>query len=95
MIEWLLTALHIQLHHLTSHQLKMVAKRYLYVLGMDKAIDHITSARHTCAALQQSPHARIEQSTSPTPDRVGQAFAADVTKYSQQLILVLCECVTS
>lgn len=94
-IDGLLTALHIQLHHPTSHQLKMVAKRYLYALDMDKTIDRITSTCHTCAALQQSPRARIEQSTSPPPDRVGQTFAADVIKRSQQLILVLRECVTS
>lgn len=94
-IDGLLTALHIQLHHPTSHQLKMVAKRYLFALDMDKAVDRITNGCHTCAALKQSPSARIEQSTSPPPDAVGQSFAADVIKRSRQLILVLRESVTS
>ena len=36
-----------------------------------------------------------EQSSSPPPDAVGVSFTADVIKRSRQLILVLCECVTS
>ena len=73
----------------------MVAKRYLFALDMDKAIDCVTSGCHTCAALQQSSHARVEQYSSPPPNVIGQSFAADVIKRSHQLILVLRETVTS
>ena len=73
----------------------MVVKRYLFALDMDKAVERISSSCHPCAALQQSPSARVEQSTSSPPDTVGQSFAADVIKCSCQLILVLREAVTS
>ena len=66
-----LTALHIQLHHPTSHQLEMVAQRYLYALDMNKAIDRITSVCYIRTALQQSPSACTEQSTLSPPERVG------------------------
>ncbi|KAL9978907.1 hypothetical protein ACROYT_G016491 [Oculina patagonica] len=94
-LEGLLTALHIQLGHPSSHQLKAVTKRYLYALDIDKAIDRVTQACHQCAALRQTPKMREEQSSSPPPDAVGVSFAADVIKRSRQLILVLRECVTS
>ena len=94
-LEGLLTALHIQLGHPSSHQLKAVTKRYLYALDIDKAIDRVTQACHQCAALRQTPKMREEQSSSPPPDAVGVSFAADVIKHSRQLILVVRECVTS
>ena len=94
-LEGLLTALHIQLGHPSSHQLKAVTKRYLYALDIDKAIDRVTQACHQCAALRQTPKMREEQSSSPPPDAVGVSFAADVIKRSRQLILVVRECVTS
>ena len=94
-LEGLLTALHIQLGHPSSHQLKAVTKRYLYALDIDKAIDRVTQACHQCAALRQTPKMREEQSSSPPPDAVGVSFAADVIKRSRQLILVIRECVTS
>ena len=52
-------------------------------------------SEHSCAALRQTPIARIEQSTAPPPEAVGQYFAADLIKCSRQLILVLRETVTS
>ena len=94
-LEGLLTALHIQLGHPSSHQLKAVTKRYLYALDIDKAIDCVTQACHQCAALHQTPKMREEQSSSPPPDTIGISFAADVIKHSRQLILVVRECVTS
>lgn len=55
-VNGLLTALHIQLDHPTSHQLKLVAKHYLFTLDMDKAIDRVSSGCHIqCAALQTIP----------------------------------------
>ena len=94
-LEGLLTALHIQLGHPSSHQLKAVTKRYLYALDIDKAIDRVTQACHQCAALRQTPKMREEQSSPPPPDAVGVSFAADVIKRSRQLIVVVRECVTS
>ena len=94
-LEGLLTALHIQLSHPSSHQLKMVTKRYLFALDLDKAIDRVTSGCHCCAALRQAPHARVDQTSCPPPDAVGVSFAADVIKRARQLLLVLRESVTS
>jgi len=94
-LEGLLTALHIQLSHPSSHQLKAVTKRYLYALDIDKVIDRVTQACHQCAALRQTPKMREEQSSSPPPDAVSVSFAADVIKRSRQLVLVLREYVTS
>ena len=94
-LDGLLTALHIQLSHPSSHQLKMVTKRYLFALDMDKAIERVVRSCTSCAALSHTPQARIEQSSCEPPDAVGNSFAADVLKRSRQLILVLRESVTS
>ena len=94
-LDGLLTALHIQLSHPSSHQLKMATKRYLFALDMDKAIERLVNSCTSCAALSHTPLARIEQSSCEPPDAVGISFAADVLKHSRQLILVLRESVTS
>ena len=94
-LDGLLTALHIQLTHPSSHQLKAVTNRYLYALAIHKAIDRVTQACHLCASLRQTPKMRVEQSSCLPPDAVGVLFAADVIKRSRQLVLVLRECVTS
>ena len=94
-LDGLLTALHIQLNHPSCHQLKMVVKRYLYALDLDKAVSRVSDGCHSCAAIRSSPTARIDQSTSPPPDAIGRSFAADVIKRSRQLIFVLSETMTS
>ena len=94
-LEGLLTALHIQLSHPSSNQLKAVTKCYLYALDIDKAIVCVSQGCHQCAALRQTPIAREEQTTSLPPEAVGVSFAADVIKRSRQLILLLRECVIS
>ena len=94
-LDGLLTASHIQLSHPSSHQLKLVTKRYLFALDMDKAIDCVSKSCTCCSALSQTPQARIEQSSCEPPVAVGVSFAADVLKRSRQLIMVLRECVTS
>ena len=81
-LDGLLTALHIQLSHPTSHQLKNVVKRYLCALDVDKAVDRVTSGCHCCAVLCQTPTVQQEQTTSAPPKAVGQAFAADVIKHN-------------
>ena len=73
----LLTALHIELSHPSSNQLKAVTKRYQYALDIDKAIDRVTQAGQQCAALRQTPKARKEQSTYLPPEAVGVSFACD------------------
>ena len=62
---------------------------------MDKAIARVCDGFHSCAALRQTPIARIKQSTAPLPEAVGQSYAADLIKRSRQFILVLRETVTS
>ena len=74
-LDGLLTALHIQLSHPSCHQLKMVVKRYIYALDLDKAVSRVSDECHSCAAIRSSPTARIDQSTSPPPDAIGRPFA--------------------
>lgn len=94
-LDGLLTALHIQWSHPSSHQLKMVSKRYLFALDMDKTIRHVVRSCTSCAALSHTSQVRIEQSSWEPPDAVCISFAADVFKRSRLLILVLRESVTS
>ena len=49
-LDRLLTTLHIQLSHPSSHQLKMVTKQYLFALDMDKAIKRVVRSCTSCAA---------------------------------------------
>jgi len=94
-LDSLLTALHIRLSHPSSHQLKLVTKQYLFTLDMDKAIERVAQSCTCCFALSHTPRARVEQSSSEPPAAVCFSFAANILKHSQQLILVLRECVTS
>ena len=73
----------------------MVVKRYLFSLDLDKAVSRVSDRCHSCAAIWSSLTARIDQSTSPPPEAIGQSFAADVMKRSPQLISVLRETVSS
>jgi hypothetical protein len=94
-LDGLLTALHIQLNHPTSHQLKLVTSRYFYALDLDKAIQRTTEGCFQCASLQHVPHCLTEQTTTAPPEIIGSNFAADVLRRERQYILVLRECVTS
>ena len=95
LLDGLLTSLHIKLSHPSAHQMKMVTRRYLFALDLDKAIVRVSDNCHHCASLREIPHHTVEQSTTDPPEKVGVAFAADVIKRNRQLILVLRECVTS
>jgi hypothetical protein len=90
-----LTALHIQLNHPSSFQLKQVASRHIFALNLDKAIDLTSESCHTCVSLRKTPHVLVEQTTTDPPDAIGVALASDIIKRNKQLILVLRECVTS
>ncbi|EDO35149.1 predicted protein [Nematostella vectensis] len=94
-LDGVLTALHIQLCHPSTHQLKMATKRYLFALDLEKAIVRVSQACHHCASLRTSSKARIEQSSCDPPDAIGVSFAADVIRRSRQFILIVRECVTS
>ena len=50
-LDGLLTALYIQLSHPSCHQLKMVVKRYLYALDLDKAVSRVSDGCHSCVAI--------------------------------------------
>ncbi|CAB4037292.1 Hypothetical predicted protein, partial [Paramuricea clavata] len=52
-LEGLLTALHIRLSHPSSHQLKVVVKRYLYALDVDKVVNRVSEGCHHYAALRR------------------------------------------
>ena len=93
-LDGLLSALHVHLSHPSSHQLKIVTRRYLFAPDMDKALDRVTTSCHYCASLRTVPTTVVKQSTDPPSETVGISFAADVTKRAQQFILVLHECVT-
>ena len=94
-LDGLLTALHIQLHHPTAHQLKTVTRRYLYALDIDMATENTTNGCYHFASLRKRPLTLVEQSTNAPPEAIGVSFAADMIKRSRQLILVVRECVTS
>ena len=51
----ILTSLHIQLHHPSKHQPKLVDRRFFYAFDINKAIDDITSNCHQCAPLLKIP----------------------------------------
>ena len=67
-LDGLITALHIQLDHPSTHQLRQVRHRYLYALDLDKAIETITHGCHHCASLRNVPHTVAPQSTNDPPD---------------------------
>ena len=94
-LDGLLTALHVQLDHPTTYQLKQVVHRYFYALDLDKAIEKVALGCHLCTSLRTAPRMRIDQSTSEPPETVGTSFAGDVIRQNKQFILVLRECVTS
>ena len=94
-LDGLLTALHLRLHHPSRSQLKTVVQRYFFALDMDSAITRVTEACHQCLALKQVPPCHTPQSTSCPPDVVGVSFATDIIKRNRQLIAVVRETVTS
>ena len=68
-LEGLITALHIQLYHPSTHQLKQVMHRYMYALYLNKAIETITHGCHHCASLRNVPHTVSPQSTNDPPPK--------------------------
>ena len=94
-VDGLLTSLHIQLDHPSSHQLKCVVQRYFFALDLDKSISIVTQNCHLCEALKNTPAHLTTQSSEDPPDVVGISFSADVMRRCRQIIMVVRECVTS
>ncbi|KAI2664052.1 NACHT, LRR and PYD domains-containing protein 4F [Labeo rohita] len=87
------TVLSVRLDDSSVHQLRLVVGRYFYVLDLNSAIQLTSKGCHQCAAVAKSPVFAVEQSSYDPPETVGSNFAVDVLK--RELILVVCECVTS
>ena len=94
-LDGLVTALHIQLDHPSSYQLKQIMHRYMFALDLDKSVETTSRSCHHCASLRNTPNLPSTQSTADPPEVVGISYAADIVKRDRQLILVLRECVTS
>ena len=90
-LDGLLTALHVRFSHPSKYQTKCLFSRYFFALDVDKAIDSVSSACHSC---QSSSHLQPQSSTDPPP-AIGVSFAVDVYRRYCQLILVLRETISS
>ena len=82
----LLTALHLYLNHATAHQLKKVFDRYFFGLNTQQSIQSVVDNCSQCTALKQVPKEMFTQSSTPSPEAPGQAFAADIFKRTKQCI---------
>ena len=94
-LDGLLTALHIRFSHPSEYQTKRLFSRYFFALDVDKAIDSVSSACHTCQSLKAIPSHLQPQSSTDPPPAIGVSFPADVCRRYCQLILVLREAVSS
>jgi hypothetical protein len=94
-LDGLVTALHIQLSHPTTHQLRKAIHRHFFALDMDSCIDRVSDSCHQCASLRKVPQSLMHNYSSEPPKNVGMACAADVIRRTRQCILVLREGVTS
>ena len=90
-----LAALHLRLNHPTNHQMHKVFQRYFFALNVEDALKRTSEFCHQCSALKDIPKALKHQSTNPSPDVIGNLYAADIIKRYGQSILVLRECVSS
>lgn len=93
--EGLLTALHIQLQHPSTHQLKQIFCRSFFCLDLDTIAKRVYEGCHTCAALRNLPCNFHQQTTSPPSEAIGSKFSADVVNRYNQAILVIREDISS
>lgn len=85
----LLTALHLQLGHISVNQLKHVFSRAFFALDVDSLAKKVVDSCHACAALKKIPSAFHKQSTSVPASIIGVRFSVDVVKrYSQNILLI-------
>ena len=69
-LDGLLTALHIQLDHPSSYQLKQIMHRYMCALDLDKSVETTSRSCHHCASLRNTPNLPSTQSTADPPEVV-------------------------
>ena len=91
----LLTALHIQLNHPSTYQLKMIFSREFFCLDLDSKARAVTDNCYTCAALKKVPTVYHKQDTSEPEKTIGCKFSADVVQRYNQVILLIRESITS
>lgn len=91
----LLTALHLELNHPSTSQLKQVFTRGFFCLDLSEKARIVSEQCFTCAALKNIPATYHEQSTSIPADTIAKKFSADVVRRSSQFILLVREDITS
>ena len=84
----LLTALHLQFCHPTKHQLTKLFDRHFFAISSAKNIEEVVGACNQCNSLKRLRKELFQQSSSPSPTKPGEQFAADVIQRIRQLILV-------
>ena len=84
----LVTALHIQLKHPTKHQLKKLFNRFFYGLNSSSVVNSVIESCDQCESMKKLPKEVIEQSSTPTPNKPGTLFFADVLRRCRQKIFV-------
>ena len=87
-LQGLLTAIHLQLNHPSTHQLQKVFDRYFYALNSASVIRDIADQCSICKSLKHIPTELHEQTSSPSPLCPGQGFSCDVLRCTKQKIFV-------
>ena len=82
----LLTALHIQFNHPTKYQLGKLFERHFYAISSQKVIENVVGTCNQCNALKLVNRELFEQTSSTSPTRPGECFAADIIQRSKQKI---------
>ena len=82
----LLTALHIQFNHPTKYQLGKLFDRHFYAISSHTLIENVVNSCSQCNALKSINKELFEQTSTESPTRPGEQFAADVIIRSKQKI---------
>ena len=85
----ILTALHLELNHPSTHQLEQVFSRAFFMLDMHSVASQVVDGCHPCAALKHIPSSFKKQSTSEYIDMIGSSMTADVLRDNGQFIIIL------
>ena len=83
----LIQALHCRFDHPSKNQLNLLVSRYFYCPGHSSILEQVVEACMKCLSLKQLPKAFQEIHPSPTVDRLGSKFSADVIERNGQKIL--------
>lgn len=90
-IDGLLTAMHLKLHHPSRNQLRKVFDRKFFALNIDHHIENVTDSCASCKALRSLPKEVPEFTSSEPSQHPGTNFSADVLRRSRQFILIVRE----